>query len=148
MHFVVYLECTEKMKLFSSGDSFISLYSVLVIFFNLFRFFCCLSTCSDFSVVCDVFWARCKKHWSRSTSCFSFLTLHKSWDKIETTEHIKLNRKVKQTSLRFFLYMWNKEKSYKLKQEVFLDQCCLHLAKWSIYIKIFVTLQMALFKNK
>jgi len=28
--------------------------------------------------------------------------------------------------------MWNKENSYKLKQEVFLDQSCLHLAKWSI----------------
>jgi len=28
--------------------------------------------------------------------------------------------------------MLNKENSYKLKQEVFLDQCCLHLAKWSI----------------
>jgi len=28
--------------------------------------------------------------------------------------------------------MWNKENGYKLKQEVFLDQCCLHLAKWSI----------------
>jgi len=42
---------------------------------------------------------RCKQHWSRSTSCFSFLTLHKSWDKIQTTEHLKLNQKVKQTSL-------------------------------------------------
>jgi len=31
---------------------------------------------------------RCKQHWSRSTSCFSFLTLHKSWDKIQPTEHI------------------------------------------------------------
>jgi len=31
-----------------------------------------------------------------------------------------------------FLYMWNKENSYKLKQEVLLDQCCLHLVKWSI----------------
>jgi len=28
--------------------------------------------------------------------------------------------------------MWNKENSYKLKQEVFLDQCCLHFVKWSI----------------
>jgi len=27
----------------------------------------------------------------------------------------------------------NKENSYKLKQEVFLDQCCLHLVKWSIF---------------
>ncbi len=72
---------------------------------------------------------RCKQHWSRSTSCFSFLTLHKSWDKIQPTEHLKLNKKVKQTSLRCFLYMWNKENSYKLKQEVFLDQCCLHLVK-------------------
>jgi len=35
--------------------------------------------------------ARCKQHWSRSTSCFSFLTL----DKIQPTEHIKLNQKVK-----------------------------------------------------
>jgi len=26
----------------------------------------------------------------------------------------------------------NKENSYELKQEVFLDQCCLHLVKWSI----------------
>jgi len=43
-----------------------------------------------------------------------------------------MNQKVKQTSLRCFLYMWNKENSYKLKQEVFLDQCGLHLAKWSI----------------
>jgi len=34
-----------------------------------------------------------------------FLTLHKSWDKIQPTENIKLNQKVKQTSLRFFLYM-------------------------------------------
>jgi len=34
--------------------------------------------------------------WSRSTSCFSFLTLHKSWDKIQPTEHVKLNLKVKQ----------------------------------------------------
>jgi len=34
---------------------------------------------------------------SRSTSCFSFLTLHKSWDKIQPTEHIKVNQKVKQT---------------------------------------------------
>jgi len=25
--------------------------------------------------------------------------------------------------------MWNKENSYKRKQEVFRDQCCLHLAK-------------------
>jgi len=74
--------------------------------------------------------ARCKQHWSKSTSCFSFLTLHKSWAKIQPTEHIKLNQKVKQTSLRCFLYMWNKENSYKLKQEVFLDQYCLHLAKW------------------
>jgi len=40
--------------------------------------------------------ARCKQHWSRSTSCFSFLTLHKSWDKIQPTEHVKLNQKVKQ----------------------------------------------------
>jgi len=31
--------------------------------------------------------ARCKQRWSRSTSCFSFLTLHKSWDKIQPTEH-------------------------------------------------------------
>jgi len=53
-----------------------------------------------------------------------FLTLHKSWDKIQPTEHIKLNQKVKQTSLRCFLFVWNKENSYKLKQEVFLDQCC------------------------
>jgi len=30
--------------------------------------------------------------------------------------------------------MRNKENSYKLKQEVFLDQCCLHLAKWSITV--------------
>jgi len=30
--------------------------------------------------------------------------------------------------------MCNKENGYKLKQEVFLDQCCLHLAKWSINI--------------
>jgi len=49
--------------------------------------------------------ARCKQNWSRSTSCFSFLTLHKSWDKMQPTEHIKLNQKVKQTSLRFVLYM-------------------------------------------
>jgi len=49
--------------------------------------------------------ARCKQHWSRSTSCFSFLTLHKGWDKIQPTEHIKLNQKVKQPSLRCFLYM-------------------------------------------
>jgi len=56
---------------------------------------------------------RCKQHWSRSTSCFSFLTLglYKSWDKIQPTEHLKLNQKVKQTSLRCFLYMWNKENS-------------------------------------
>jgi len=33
--------------------------------------------------------------------------------------------------------MSNKENSYKLKQEVFLDQCCLHLAKWSIKLKLF-----------
>jgi len=76
--------------------------------------------------------ARCKQNWPRSPSCFSFLTLHKSWDKIQPTEYIKLNKKVKQTYLRCFIYMWNKENSYKLKQEVFLDQCCLHLAKWSI----------------
>jgi len=49
--------------------------------------------------------ARCKQNWSRSTPCFSFLTLHKSWDKMQPTEHIKLNQKVKQTSLRFVLYM-------------------------------------------
>jgi len=55
-----------------------------------------------------------------------FLTLHK-------TEHIKLNQKVKQKSLRCFICMWNKENSYNLKQEVFLDQCCLHLVKWSIW---------------
>jgi len=77
--------------------------------------------------------ARCKQHWSRSTSCFSFLTLHESWDKIQPTEHIKLNQNVKQTSLRCFLNMWNKENSYKRKQQVFLDQCCLHLAKWSLF---------------
>jgi len=35
----------------------------------------------------------------------SVLTLHKSWDKVQPSEHIKLNQKVKQTSLRFFLYM-------------------------------------------
>jgi len=75
---------------------------------------------------------RCKQHWSRSTSCFSFLTLRKSWDKIQPTEHLKLNKKVKQTSLRCFLYTWNKENSYKLKQEVLLDQSCLRLVKWSI----------------
>jgi len=40
--------------------------------------------------------ARCKQRWSRSTSCFSFLTLHKSWDKIQPTEHVKLYQKVKQ----------------------------------------------------
>jgi len=40
--------------------------------------------------------ARCKQHWSGSTSCFSFLTLHKSWDKIQPTVHVKLNQKVKQ----------------------------------------------------
>jgi len=34
-----------------------------------------------------------------------FLTLDKSWDKIQPTEHIKLNQKVKHTSLRCFLYM-------------------------------------------
>jgi len=33
-----------------------------------------------------------------------FLTLHKSWDKIQPTVHIKLNQKVKQTSIRCFLY--------------------------------------------
>jgi len=82
---------------------------------------------SVFGELIDHF-ARCKQHWSRSTSCF--LTLHKSWDKIQPTEHIKLNQRVKQTSLRCFPYMWNKEN--KLKQEVFLDQCCLRLAKWSI----------------
>jgi len=52
---------------------------------------------------------------------------------MQPTEHLKLNQKVKQTSLQFFLYMWNKENSYKLKQEVLLDQCCLHLVKWSIF---------------
>jgi len=77
------------------------------------------------AVLCIDHFARCKQRWSRSTSCFIFLTLHKSWDKIQPTEHGKLNQ-----SLRCFLYMWNKENSYKLKQEVFLDQCCLHLAKW------------------
>jgi len=41
--------------------------------------------------------ARCKQNWSRSTFCFSFLTLHKSWEKIQPTEHIKVNQKVKQT---------------------------------------------------
>jgi len=30
---------------------------------------------------------------------------YKSWDKIQPTEHLKLNQKVKQTSLRCFLYM-------------------------------------------
>jgi len=40
--------------------------------------------------------ARCKQHWSRSTSCFSFLTLHKSFDKIQPTAHLKLNQRVKQ----------------------------------------------------
>jgi len=59
------------------------------------------------------YFARCKQHWSKSTSCFRFLTPHKSWDKIQPTEHMKLNQKVKQTSLRCFLYMWNKENSYK-----------------------------------
>jgi len=44
---------------------------------------------------------RCKQHWPRSTSRFSFLTLHKSWDEIQPTEHLKLNQKVKQTSLTF-----------------------------------------------
>jgi len=34
-----------------------------------------------------------------------FLTLDKSWDKIQPREHIKLNQKVKQTYLRLFLYM-------------------------------------------
>jgi len=38
---------------------------------------------------------RCKQHWSRSSSCFSLLTLHKSWDKIQPTAHLKLNQKVK-----------------------------------------------------
>jgi len=34
--------------------------------------------------------------------------------------------------------MRDKENSYKQKQEVFLDQCCLHLAKWSIaYLQTF-----------
>jgi len=47
---------------------------------------------------------RCKQHWPRSTSCFSFLTLHISWDKIQTTEHLKLNQKVKHLQ-DFFLYM-------------------------------------------
>jgi len=54
---------------------------------------------------CIDHFTRCKQHWSRSTSCFS-LTLHKSWDKIQPTEHLKLSQKVKQTSLRCFLYMW------------------------------------------
>jgi len=58
---------------------------------------------------CIDHFARCKQHWSRSTSCFSFLTLHKSWDKIQPTEHIKLNQKVKQLSLRCFLYMWKRK---------------------------------------
>jgi len=65
---------------------------------------------------------RCKQHWSRSTSCFSFLPQHKSWDKIQPTEHIKLNQKVKQTGTE----------NNELKQEVFLDQC-LHLAMDSHY---------------
>jgi len=65
-------------------------------------------------------------HFARCKSLFQFLTLHKSWDRIQATD-----QKVKQTSLRCFLYMWNKENGYKLKQEVFLDQC-LHLAKWSV----------------
>jgi len=34
-----------------------------------------------------------------------FLKLHKSWDKTQPTEHLKLNQKVKQISLRCFLYM-------------------------------------------
>jgi len=51
---------------------------------------------------------------------------------VQTAQSVVLHQKVKQTSLRFFLYMWNKENSYKLKQEVLLDQCCLHLVKWSI----------------
>jgi len=29
-----------------------------------------------------------------------------------------------------------KENSYKLKQEVLLDQCCLHLVKWSIHTQL------------
>jgi len=77
-----------------------------------------LSRC-DFDPI-DHF-ARCKQHWSRSTSCFSFLTLHKRWNKIQPTEHLQLNQKVKHTALRCFLYNWNKEAIYKLKQEVFLD---------------------------
>jgi len=32
--------------------------------------------------------------------------------------------------------MLNKENSYKLKQDVFLNQCYLHLAKWSIGCQI------------
>jgi len=55
--------------------------------------------------ICIDHFARCKQHVSRSTSCFSFLTLHKSWYKIQPTEHININQKVKQTSLRCFLYM-------------------------------------------
>jgi len=37
--------------------------------------------------------------------CQYLLIIHKSWDKIQPTEHLKLNQKVKQTSLRCFLYM-------------------------------------------
>jgi len=47
-----------------------------------------------------------------------FLTLHKRWNEIQPTEHLQLNQKVKHTSLRCFLYIWNKETIYKLKQEV------------------------------
>jgi len=36
--------------------------------------------------------ARCK-HWSRSTSCFRFLTLHKSWDKNTTNRTYKTESK-------------------------------------------------------
>jgi len=38
-------------------------------------------------------------------SVFLTLVLDKSWDKIQPTEHLKLNQKVKQTPLRCFLYM-------------------------------------------
>jgi len=42
---------------------------------------------------------RCKQHW------FQFFNTTWSWDKIQPTEHLKLNQKVKQTALRCFLYM-------------------------------------------
>jgi len=74
--------------------------------------------------------AKCKQHWSRDPvsdcNCFLYFTCEENVLKM----FVQLFDSVLYVLLVVFYPSFNVVLK-KLKQEVLLDQCCLHLAKWS-----------------